>query len=84
MSAPSFSLLELQVNDLSNLAQINGRLFEELMQHGGPSGNWICNHQTYLLLSFMVGELCGRTTKLEKDYEAALDAYQSERTGGAK
>jgi|GEM_PF-3960830 len=69
----NFASIEPQVNDLANLAQINGRIFEELTAVGdGKHPNYVLNYQTYAMLSFLVGELCGRTIKLEKDFEAAL------------
>lgn len=80
---PGFSMLEIQVGDLANLAQINGRIFEEMSQTAGEGGNWTCNHQTYLMLSFLVGELCGRTIKLAHEYDLALDALSAQHKGAA-
>ncbi len=67
--------IEIQIDDLANLAQIHGRIFEEVSPtNQGPQPNYIMNYQTYRMLGFLVGELCGRTIKLAAAYEQELDA----------
>jgi hypothetical protein len=66
--------IEVQIDDLANLAQIHGRIFEEISAVGnGANPNYVVNYQTYSMLSFLVGEICGRTIKLVTACEQAHD-----------